>query len=455
LLAGLAVIWLLSGSLLFITVREVLTAKLDTELELLLREVELLLTHPDAPETDRPSAGRALDLFVVDGGAYFQTWDDFGLFSDRSPSLAQHQLPKPDRFTYDPQHWNDTTTSGERIRVRAQLLPLRDPDAAPDESPWGVRVVVAVNRDSLDLALSRVVMGACAVGMVAILSCVVVVWSSLTAGLGALQQFGEQCREIHADSLGSRFSEQDLPDELKPVSRSLNDLMERLARSFERERRFSADVAHELRTPVAELKTLAECSLRWPEGEDRTETSRDVLAIADQMQGILRDLLTINRLEQGQTKLATEETDVAGLVRECWHGLSEAARARRLQVEFSGAPTCIAETDPGLLRIIATNLLSNAVAYCPRGGRITACVESRGRDRFELVVRNDVDGVVTPADIAHFFDRFWQGEASRSSPVHHGLGLSLCRLCADVLGCRLGACLVEHAHAVELRLSSV
>jgi signal transduction histidine kinase len=85
------------------------------------------------------------------------------------------------------------------------------------------------------------------------------------AGLSPLNQLANQAASITADSLATRFPTEIWPGELTPISSRLNDLLERLEQSFERERRFSADLAHELRTPIAELRSLAELALKWPE----------------------------------------------------------------------------------------------------------------------------------------------------------------------------------------------
>lgn len=449
LLAGLGVIWLLSGTSLFLTVRNNLTGKLDAELDLLTAEVGLLLGTPtDAPRSV-PGFSRTLDLFVADGGAYFQSWDAYGLFSDRSPSLGNMDLPQPETFSRKVQRWNGTLSSGERIRARATRIAI--PVGAPDAgTSVDADVVVARNRDALAHALSLVVLGVSVVGAVAALLCILLVSLTVTSGLADLELFGERCRGASMDSLDPFGDTADLPQELHPIAASLDDMMARLHASFERERRFSADVAHELRTPVAELKTIAECSLRWPEG-GKADLSADVLAIADQMAGLLHDLLTISRLEGGRSAPVVVDVDAAELVRECWESAGVVAAERALQADLDLPEHLHVQMDPGLLQIIVRNLLSNAVTYTPEGGHLALTLSAAGDGRLHMRVGNSVTGL-TQDGLDHLFERFWRAESARSGTDHHGLGLSLAKLCAETLSYDLSATLDNRGNTLTFDL---
>jgi hypothetical protein len=150
----------------------------------------------------------------------------------------------------------------------------------------------------------------------------------LRRGLSPLEEMAAQAERIHADTLDRRFSRAPLPAELDPIRTRLNDLLERLQQSFERERRFNAAVAHELRTPIAELRTLSEIALRWPERADARKNMADVSAVAQEMQGVIEALLTLRRVESGAEKVELEPVRVDEVVRAALATYAKTAAAR-------------------------------------------------------------------------------------------------------------------------------
>jgi signal transduction histidine kinase len=112
----------------------------------------------------------------------------------------------------------------------------------------------------------------------------------LRVELAPLDRLAEQTRQVSATSLGTRFSTEGLPRELLAISSPLNDLMERLQTAFERERQFSDDLAHKFRTPIAELRSLAEVALKWPEARS-AEMNQNVVALAQRMDSKINRLL--------------------------------------------------------------------------------------------------------------------------------------------------------------------
>jgi two-component system sensor histidine kinase QseC len=261
-----------------------------------------------------------------------------------------------------------------------------------------------------------------------------------------LQALARQAERIDATSLESRFPAQDMPVELAPIVHRLNDLLARLENSFERERRFSADLAHELRTPIAGLRTTAEVALKYPEAPD-PESFRSVLEIAQQMEAMVTRLLAQARSEQKAVPLQLQAVAVARLVEEVWHPLQKQAAARRLVTSFDIPPGAHIETDPTLLRGILLNLLANAVDYTPPGGTVR-CAFRRRNGHFTLSVTNTVDNL-EPADLPRLFERFWRKDTARSDAGHAGLGLSLAQSFAELLGLDLRA---ELNGGTELRL---
>jgi two-component system sensor histidine kinase QseC len=223
---------------------------------------------------------------------------------------------------------------------------------------------------------------------------------------------------------------------LEPIGRRLNDLLSRLETSFERERRFSADVAHELRTPLAELRSLAELAMKWPESRP-AEADRDVLAIATQMESLVTRLLAMIRSDHGRVPVSREPINLGALLQEVWKPLAPRALAARLCVTWDVPPASDVSTDGVLVRSILMNVLQNAVEYTPPGGAIAinARIDHAG---FQVRVRNGA-GALSSDDVTRLFERFWRHDPSRSGAEHAGLGLPLAESFARALGGTLTA----------------
>ena len=212
--------------------------------------------------------------------------------------------------------------------------------------------------------------------------------------------------------------------------------MERLEESFEREKRFSADLAHELRTPIAELRMMSEVALRWPE-QANSDQARETLEIAEQMQGIIESLLVLGRYENGQADLRPEPVDISGLGKACWKPFAGRAAEKNIKVNLEIPDTQTLESDPKLLRLIFTNLFSNATEYTPAEGVIDI-TGSSGMNGMVLRVSNTVSGI-GPESVSHLFERFWRQDNARTDNNHSGLGLCLARTCSRALSLDLQA----------------
>jgi len=226
-----------------------------------------------------------------------------------------------------------------------------------------------------------------------------------------------------------------------------NALFARLAISFERERRVNADLAHELRTPLAELRLLAESSLKWPDQRD-ADTDRESLASIRQMETLVERMLLLARGEQGQSE-ALSHVDLAALVNSIWQPLRDEAEAKGLVVTLD-LPAVSVESDPILLRAILSNLLHNALAYGAASGVLTV----RSRDEGSGTVAVDVVNTVAdlaPEDVEHMFERYWRKSLAREGEdLHVGLGLTIVQRFAEELGYKVNASLKEDLLTVTL-----
>jgi two-component system sensor histidine kinase QseC len=380
----------------------------------------------------RSDDGMALD--------WFQLWRGDGTTVRRSKSLGNLDLAAPAGLAPEARFWNLTLPSGARGRAIGYAFRPRTNGRSDTATAEPVDLVLAVASDRRELdetltALAFVLLGC---GALLLVTTVVVVPRVLRRELAPLDQLADQAGCITADSLATRFPTATVPGELQPISERLNQLLAGLERAFERERRFSADLAHELRTPIAELRSLADLALKWPETRP-PDLDRDTLAIAVQMEGIVVRLLELLRSERGQITPACEDIALAPLVEGVWRPFADKAAEKGLVVNRHVPDATNIKSDPVLLRSILTNLVENAVDYTPRGGTIS--IEgSTIEGRFTLRVENTTERF-EPADVASLFDRFWRKDPARSGSQHSGLGLSLAQGFARTLGCELTATL--------------
>ena len=366
---------------------------------------------------------------------YFELRDTRGALIARSPSLQQNRMnPPPGPATETPVYWDLALPNGRDGRAVRFLFRPKSAGAPPAGPPVAAELIVAVDREDLDENLGGLFFAVAGCGGLIFLVVLFVVPRVLRRGLAPVDRLGEQVRRIDAGSLSGRLATEALPVELQPITGRLNELLARLETSFERERRFSADLAHELRTPLAELRSLAECALKWPEARDPA-IDRDTLAIALQMEVLVTRLLTLARGERGQLAAQVEAVELAPFVAATWQPFAARAAARSLSVQWAIAPGSVA-ADPALLRSILANLFDNAVDYTPAGGEITVAGDAAGGLRLANPAGN-----LTAEDAARLFERFWRKEAARSGGEHAGLGLSLARIFAAAMGWRLSATL--------------
>lgn len=366
---------------------------------------------------------------------YFELWQTNGTVLARSKSLQNSDLPLRPALGENGGIWDFQLPNGRAGRAMCmRFTPSAEDEEKGRFQPGEAVLVVAVDRTALDKTLFLLAMVLLVTVTVSLLMTVPIVRWSLRRGHSPLDALAVQAAAINADSLGTRFPVAELPEELKPIAARLNDLLARLEKSFERERRFTADLAHELRTPLSELRLLAEVEVAWPEGKD-TEKFHETLGIAIQMETLVTRLLELVRSENGRIPLKMETVSVAKLVDEVWLSQATKAKEKRLSVKFDVPQGTSLKTDRALFQAILRNLLSNSVEYTPPEGKIIIRCQA---DPFVMSFSNTVQDLEA-ADIPHIFERLWRKDKSRTGGEHFGLGLALSRSYAQLLGLHLKA----------------
>ena len=247
------------------------------------------------------------------------------------------------------------------------------------------------------------------------------------------------------------FDSEGAPREVRPLVDALSAALARLDEAFARERTLLADIAHEIRTPMAGIRTTLEVGADDDEEHARSAMATS-LSILARMQSLMDSLLSLAQLEGGQIPSSTRTFDLAPLLLDgvgAWRGRC-AERGVDLRVELAEALPSVA--NPEWCRVILRNLLENALAHAHDGSWIALRGEvAPGRVRIR--VSNDGSPMET-ADAPKVFERFWRKNDSRSQQESHaGLGLALCRQLAMRMGGGIRATVPrEGEFLVELEL---
>ncbi len=303
-------------------------------------------------------------------------------------------------------------------------------------------LVVARSRTQLDGLLASLYLAGGAVAVALAFALAWLVRRAIARGLRPIEEINAQIAAIAPDALATRLHVSAPPVELAAIETAVNRLLDRVEQAFEKERRFSSDLAHELRTPIAELRTACEVGERWPDDVESTrQFFQDTRMISIQLEKIVTTLLTLSRCDEGRAAVRTAPIEVQALVRDCWRRAADDAAAKRLQLDERITPGLVVESDEDKLAMILRNLVENAVAHSVPG-TVVECHAQAGPDGVELRLVNTAM-VLDRADLDHVFDRFWRKDAARGDRTHVGLGLSIARGLCELLGHRLSVDLHE------------
>lgn len=431
---GVAVV---AGTVLVLVVSHRVTEDFDAALAGKARAMSAMVKRDRGGKVDVDFAEEMMGEFATKRRPeYFEVRDAAGHVVERSPSLAGTDLSGAPTKGVAPVTLPDGRTG--RAVAMTFVPELNEEEEGVEGGGPMVTLVLARGTEPIRRVLEVLGWGLGFAGAVMAAGAVAAVWVAVGRGLRPLRGVADQAGRIDAGTLSARFGT-DVPAELAPIVARLNELLARLEGAFARERRFTAAAAHELRTPIAELRAMAEVAIRWPDQAPQ-QGMADVLAVAKNMEALAAALLTLSRCESGQERAVRQPVDLAATVERAWEGLAKTAAARgmelRLHVEESGT-TVLA--DVTMVEAVARNLLDNAVAYAPADSEID-CRIWNGR----LAVTNPQDGL-SEEDMAAVFEPFWRKDKARTSGdgAHAGLGLSLVKAYATAMGASVRAGLTD------------
>jgi heavy metal sensor kinase len=269
-------------------------------------------------------------------------------------------------------------------------------------------------------------------------------WMSRRA-LAPVDLITNTSRLISAHNLSQRLVVPETGDELQRLSETLNDMMARLDTAFKKLDsaykkivRFTADASHELRTPVALIRTTTEVALQKNRAAgDYEEVLREVLAEAERTSVLLEDLMTLARADSGVATLQFVDLDLGTTVKEsCSQGCTLAGpRNVVFDWQIPDQPLNV-KGDPNALRRLFLILIDNALKYTPSGGRVS--VGMHRVDGFGIVEVRDTGIGIAAEDLPSIFERFYRADKVRTREMGGvGLGLSIAQWIADTHGANI------------------
>ena len=414
-LGAVAGVWLGATTAIWFDARHALDELLDGHLAqaatlLIAQQVHGEGDEPEDREYDATPPPSRYSTRVV-----FQVWHE-GRLTLRSPSAPSEPLSRHSRG------FETRQIDGAAWRVVAAQ------GAEPD-----VQVYVAeqlASRGEILWALLRSMLWpmALALPLLALLT-----WWAVRRGLAPLQSLSATLAQRPPHALES-VQLDDPPAEMQPLVTALNGLLARITTLIESERRFTADAAHELRTPIAGIRAQAQVALGSHRGDEQDHALRATLEGCDRATRLVEQLLTLARLEAAP-EATGPRTDLSPLARRVIADLAGTALARLQTIELDAPDVCELLADETLLGILLRNLVDNAIRYSPDGAHVRVAI-TRSATHTTLTVEDSGAGL-TDAQRERLGERFFRvlGNEQPGS----GLGWSIARRIAAVQAATLSA----------------
>jgi heavy metal sensor kinase len=240
-----------------------------------------------------------------------------------------------------------------------------------------------------------------------------------------VKQMTEQAKRIHADRLSDRLPVANPDDELGLLAGTFNQTFERLEKSFEQMRRFTADASHELRTPLTAIRTMGEVSLRENRpAESYRETLSSVLEETDRLRNLVDSLLTLSRADAGQIKIKRKPEDLSLVLSEVLEHLGVLAEEKNQKLHSRLAENVTANIDRGVFKQALINLVENAIKYSPAGKTIDIQLARYGSEAV-VSIQDEGPGIALEHQ-SKVFERFYRIDSGRAREEGGtGLGLSI------------------------------
>ena len=408
------------GITMWLALRQYCYNLMDGTLQDQMEDLQHLLESQPPNATELKLRNEITETSVVEhAGDYMQVCDESGAVLYRAALLEQLGVPviHPKQFTQN-LHEN-LQLNGKPYRFVSQTLSLHG-RAYTVQAGLPAREILEILdsfRRNLLMLAPFVLLAAAVVGY----------WLSHRA-LAPVDAITRTVRQIGGQNLSLRLGTIDTGDELQRLSDTLNEMLDRIEASFVRVTQFTGDASHELRTPVALMRTEAELALRKSRTEEEyREALTHILKQAAGTSVLIEELLSLARKDAGREVLDLQPVDLPKLLREVVRDWRPIAVSRSLElIEPLGSLESTVWADSSALRRAVHILLDNAFKYTAAPGTIEVLLESS--DKTELILVRDSGVGISEEDLPKIFERFYRADKARSREMAGvGLGLAIAK----------------------------
>ncbi len=375
--------------------------QLDKQLQQKIDIFQAVLSHGGT--RDWTGQMSLLEKFHHSNDAMFQLWQADGasiLRSGNSPAKPMTDLTEG---------LANINYGGYRWRVMVAKHP---------DNNW---IIVADRDDARFRIADNIIIETLGPIVVGLFIVALLIWLIVGYGMRPISDLALKLRHKHVTDL-SPLRLDEVPEELQELGQSINALLTRLEASFEREKRFSADAAHELRNPITALFLQAQNLLE--ESPEPDPSVRKLVHGVSRVGALVEQILLLNRMAPDHYNSNFTSVELFSLSQAVISELYADAVTKSLTVELEGDP-CIVTGDEFGLATLIKNLVSNAIKYTPPGGRLLVKTGLEKRQPYLLVM--DSGPGIPPAEYQRVFDRFYRlgGDRHQSKTAGSGLGLSI------------------------------
>jgi two-component system sensor histidine kinase TctE len=421
-LAPLLLLWPMSIAITYLVAKSIANQPFDHALE---DSVTVLAQQVRAVDgkISKGLPGLARDILRADDidSVYFQIQGPHGEHIDGDRDLPPPVIDEEDLPTSASVHFRNDTMHGTPVRIAYAYVRLEHKTG--NEAPMALVQVAETLEKRAQLA-NEIIKGVILPQFIILPIVLALVWFALARGLSPLAELQERIRARGSDDL-SPIAPNQVPEEISPLVNSLNDMLARLSSSIDMQKRFIADAAHQMRTPLAGMRMQSELALRQTDSEEIRRSLEQLAKSSEAATRLVNQLLALARAEnQPQAGTSMQPLELSELARDTVQDWVSASFAARIDLGYE-APAEPVEIvgNPTMLRELLSNLIDNALRYTPSGGSVTVRVRS-DETRGILEVEDTGPGIA-PAERSRVFERFYRilGNKAEGS----GLGLAIVR----------------------------
>jgi two-component system, OmpR family, sensor histidine kinase TctE len=427
-LVPLLLLWPMSIAITYLVAKSIANYPFDRALDDNVIVVAQQVREVDGKVVSQMSSA-ARDILRADDvdNVYFQVVGTHGELVDGDGDLPAPP-PEEDKVPVGSVQFRNDTMHGNDVRIGYTYIDVRrkQDDRNAWKEPHLALVQVAETLDKRAHLANDIIKGVILPQFIILPVALALVWFALSRGLSPLAELQQRIRARRPDDLSPIESGQ-VPEEISPLVRSLNDMLERLSQSIEMQKRFIADAAHQMKTPLAGMRMQSELALRETDQAEIHRSLEQLSKSSESATRLVNQLLALARAEnqtpEAKPFIPVELCELSRRVVQDW---VQSSFTNRIDLGFEQPGHAVmVRGNPVMLRELLGNLIDNALRYTPAGGSVTVRVRSNAAEAQAILEVEDNGPGIPPAERPHVFERFYRILGSNAEGS--GLGLSIVR----------------------------